>query len=385
MWLVLLAAWAAWLLRADSQSAVLPPQRRRAVPWGWAEVFWAFVLTVFVWPSALDWLLRATGFFGWVYGPEFNAALLAGALKGNDLVRATLWRSDLALPLNVFSMIGVLWAASGTRPYQLGLTTARVGRNALLGVLTAVCVVPVVYLILLGVNALLRGVGEAPEEHPITKLVTSHPRTIDLVVGGVAALVSAPLQEELLFRGIVQPWCRARPWGGWLAMGGALLLALAARAVGLSEGWEAHGWAGAWPNLLPAAFVLVMVPGYMAVRARLPAAAGAIYATSLLFAAGHSFALSHPVPLFFFALALGTLRYRTQSLVPSIVTHGLFNGVAWVLLLLPTQPADKPEKGKETTDVRPRPSLVSTSSDVPGSLLPRRTYPSAMTDPSAGE
>jgi membrane protease YdiL (CAAX protease family) len=380
VWLVLVVAWAGWLLR-PARSAVLPPQRRRAVPWGGMEVLLAFLISQFLWPTVVNDALRVTGFFRWVYGPEFGNTLVFGVMDPNDAIRVNLWRSDFAMPLSVASMTALLWALSSTRPYQVGLTAHRLGKNVLLGVLTGVCVVPVVYLILLAVNASLRGVGEAPEEHPITKLVRSHPRSIDFVAGGFAALVAAPLVEELLFRGIIQPWFRTRRWGEWFGIAGALFLAVALRWSGLRAGWRAHGWAGAWPELLPAAFVLVMAAGYLMARARLPAAAGAVFVTSLLFAAGHSFALSHPVPLFVFSLALGALRFRTQSLVPSVVAHGLFNAVAWVLLLLP-QPA---EKGKETTDARARPGVVSTSSVVPGSALPRRTYASATTAPSAGD
>jgi membrane protease YdiL (CAAX protease family) len=374
IWLVILIAWAVWLLRPRSRSALLPPQRRRAVPWGGLEVLLAFLVTQFLWPTVLSDLLGAVGFFRRVYGPEFGTALVSGAMSPNDRLRMTLWQSDLALPLTVTSLTALLWVLSGTRPYQLGLTANRLGKNLLLGVLTAICVVPVVYLIMLGVNRLLlQGVGEAPEEHPITKMVLGHPLPIDLVVGGLAALVAAPIQEELLFRGIVQPWFRTRRAGGWVGIAAAVFLAVMLRWPGIKSGWL-HGWERLWPELLPAGFVVATVPGYLLARARLPAAAGAVYATSALFASAHSFTWPSPVPLFFFALALGALRYRTQSLVPSIVAHGLFNAVAWVLLLWQmTHPASSPEKGKETADARARPELVSTSSAVPGSALPRRT------------
>ncbi|HKB41983.1 MAG TPA: CPBP family intramembrane glutamic endopeptidase, partial [Gemmataceae bacterium] len=58
----------------------------------------------------------------------------------------------------------------------------------------------------------------------------------------------------------------------------------------------------------------------------------ALYATSLFFAAMHSFAWPSPVPLFALALVLGWLAERTQSLVGPMVLHGLFNGVACVQL-----------------------------------------------------
>jgi membrane protease YdiL (CAAX protease family) len=382
VWLVLVLAWAAWLLR-PARSAVLPPQRRRAVPWGGMEVLLAFGISQLALPWLVVEALRVTRFFRWVYGPEFAQSLFYGTIDPNDASRISLWVKAFSLPLVLISVPALLWALSGARPYQLGLTAHRLGKNVLLGVLTAVCVVPVVYLILYAVDWLLRGSGGAPEEHPITKLVRSHPHGIDLVVSGFAALVAAPLVEELAFRGVLQPWFRTRRWGEWLGVAVALFFAVALRWEALRAGWQAHSWAGAWPQLQPAGFVLVMTAAYLAARARLPAAAGAVYVTSLFFAAVHSFAWPSPVPLLFLSLALGVLRYRTQSLVPSVVAHGLFNAVAWVLLLMP-QP-DKADKGKETTDARARPELVSTSSAVPGSVLPRRTYASATTAPRAGD
>jgi membrane protease YdiL (CAAX protease family) len=363
---------------------VLPPWRRRPVPWtGW-EVLLALALSQILWPSLVAGCLQVSGLLGWVYGPDFQAHFLSGKLEGADASRLSLWLSGLALPLDLLSIAWLFHRLSGTRAYQLGLTTSRLARNVLVGVVTTVCVVPLVYMILALANWLLRyGTGGAPEKHPIQQLMESHPPPLDFVVGGLAAIVAAPLMEEFLFRGIIQPWFRVRSWGGYVGIAGALALAVWRRWPGFQAEWAENGLRGVWSQLVPAAFVLLMVPGYLLVRAKLPPAAGAIYATSLLFAAAHSFAWPSPVPLFFFALALGALRYRTQSLVPSVVVHSLFNVVAWVPLLI--QAADMPEKGNDVTDTRARVELTSTSSAVPGSMLPRRTYPSAITIASAGE
>jgi len=315
--------------------------------------------------------LRAVGFFGRVYGPEFQAAFSQGKLSPIDATRVSLWEADLGLPLILVSILAMFFLASGTRPYQLGLTVSRFGKYILLAVITTVCVVPLVYMILGLADWLLRaGTGGVPEQHPIQQLIQSHPPALDFAVSALAAMLAAPLLEEFLFRGIIQPWFGARSSGGYAGIAAALLLALARRWSGLQAGWTQLGWPGVWPQLLPAAFVVLMVPGYLLLRAKAPPAAGAVYATALLFAAAHSFAWPSPVPLFFFALALGALRYRTQSLVPCVLVHGLFNLFAWVTLLI--QPAEKPEKGKETTDARARVELISASSAVPGSLLPRR-------------
>jgi hypothetical protein len=103
-----------------------------------------------------------------------------------------------------------------------------------------------------------------------------------------------------------------------------------------------------------------------------------IYGTSALFAAFHSSIWPSPIPLFVLALALGWLAYRTQSLIPSMVLHGLFNAVTCVLLLFTLifpqngQPPG-PAKGKAATSAVRRVPATSISSAVPGSRLPRRT------------
>ncbi|HMF13472.1 MAG TPA: CPBP family intramembrane glutamic endopeptidase, partial [Gemmataceae bacterium] len=91
--------------------------------------------------------------------------------------------------------------------------------------------------------------------------------------------------------------------------------------------------------------------------------AGAIYATSALFAAAHSFAWPTPISLFVLALGLGYLVYRTQSIVGSITLHALFNGLSCVVLLLQPHTA----KGNETTSPVPAAPPIACSTIVPGS------------------
>jgi membrane protease YdiL (CAAX protease family) len=306
---------------------------------------------------------------GLVYGPGFRNSQSTGL----DWVRFVFWTNDLALPLNVASTLATLSLLSGARPYQLGLTSDHGVRHLLLAVITTICLVPVVYTILYLTNQFLKTVaGQSPEEHAVTRLILSHPPLIDHFVSGFAALIAAPLWEELLFRGIFQPWARTRSWGGYVGIAVSLCFALGQRWRYLEADWNKGGWHQAWPQLLPVAFVVLMVPGYVLIRAKAPPAAGAIYATALLFAAAHSSAWPSPVPLFFLAVALGVLRYRTQSLVPGIALHVLFNTVGWVMLFL--QPAAPPPKnGNDATEARARVESISTSSAVPGSLLPRRT------------
>jgi membrane protease YdiL (CAAX protease family) len=60
----------------------------------------------------------------------------------------------------------------------------------------------------------------------------------------------------------------------------------------------------------------------------------AIYGSAMLFAAFHSLVWPSPIPLFLIGIVLGFLAFRTQSLLPGIILHGLFNTVACFVLWL---------------------------------------------------
>ena len=53
-----------------------------------------------------------------------------------------------------------------------------------------------------------------------------------------------------------------------------------------------------------------------------------IVVSSLLFALAHFGYGPDPIPLFLLALILGYVYQRTHRIVPSIVTHALFNGMS---------------------------------------------------------
>jgi membrane protease YdiL (CAAX protease family) len=149
-----------------------------------------------------------------------------------------------------------------------------------------------------------------------------------------SAMISAPLLEELTFRGVLQPWLAARRWGGHLAMLGALALAVEARWGALRAAWP-EGIASLAAAAAPVLFVLALLPIYLLVcwRSRTPMGP-ALFGTALLFACVHSTVWPTPIPLFVLALGLGALAQRTGSLVGPIVLHSLFNGISCAQLLL---------------------------------------------------
>jgi membrane protease YdiL (CAAX protease family) len=322
---------------------------------GWTALDLVVVLVFLYvfWPLLASGLLFWSGWFHFYYGHETVAlatdeALLRRArdplgLLGGPLAveaalplarqlaqqRLSLW-AVVALPFQVVTVPLLLWRMRGTHPEQLGLTTKRLGRNLLLGLLAWLVLTPLV----LGVQYLTRSLfqwwpGGAVQEHPLVVLAKEGLRPGEWALLVFATLVAAPVLEELVFRGALQGFfVRHRHGGAW-----AMVLALA--YVLLVHGRRISGAAGISlvAELLPVLFVLLLVPVtlWLQSRGRSPIGAG-IFGTAVLFASIHS-TWPDPIALLLLALGLGWLAWRTGSLAAPMLVHALFNAVSVVQLL----------------------------------------------------
>jgi hypothetical protein len=180
----------------------------------------------------------------------------------------------------------------------------------------------------------------------------------DIYLAYLSAAVLAPLTEELIFRGILQSWFRR-----------VLLFNSLKRPTNPAED------AAAVESIEPASDSHSQKPLIPAAQRRLP-----IIFTSLVFATVHFQQMPAPIGIFFLSLVLGTLYERTESLVPSIVLHALFNGFNTTLFLAatlgpmaqPHAPVKSPKKPAGVaivTDTTP-PTLIRhpspTSRSLPG-------------------
>jgi membrane protease YdiL (CAAX protease family) len=386
-----------WFFRPAVRRWELPPQRHRAVPWRGAEVFAVFALSVFV-PALVQEALQAVHFFPWTYGPDFNA--------NKELIgpRQNIWVHTFGFPLTVASVLLVLFFVSGTRPYQIGIHTHRLGRNILVGGIAWVTFTPFLMVLNVALTWLLKRLGEpVGEDHALTKLGRNLTHPLDPILLVFTAVIAAPVIEELLFRGVLQPWLGARsrpippgpvpdadpsPLQRFLRLRStrqgivlclAVLLPMLVRPA--QEQAAGSGVLETLRDLAPVLFILALAFAFLAWRAwrgwpseDAPAdPVGAVFTSALFFAAAHSI-WPTPVPLFLLGLVLGWLASRTQSLIAPMVLHALFNGVSCVLLFFPQllgQPP-QPENGNAATSALTRPAAVSTSTTVPGSHEPRR-------------
>jgi membrane protease YdiL (CAAX protease family) len=203
-----------WLVGAGVLRLLLPPQRYRAVPWGGVETFFAFLVWN-LWPSFLYSILHDTGLLARL--PDTFAEL---------------YLPLVALPGQFAFVLFVLWRVSGTRPYQLGLSTYRWQQNTLAGVIVWLILTPVAYGVFLAATLLFGGA----EEHPITRLAQGPISSADRILIVVAAVVVAPVGEEFLIHGVMLFWAARRSWRSEIVLVVALGIALAFSLVPRTEG-----------------------------------------------------------------------------------------------------------------------------------------------------
>lgn len=312
---------------------LLPPQRNRYVGWSFLEI----VLVVFLyilWPSFGFVVVKESGLGDTLYGKEImEAAASTEKREGSTLARQQvgMLAGLIAFPLQVASILLVLWHLSDVRPYQLGFTRTRWERDVLLGFMGWLLLTPPVLLLNWAVSeAITMSESEGVKEHPFMVLKSNEVLgewEFGLLV--FLAVVAAPVLEELIFRGVLLRWLSVRSWGSTYAMGLCLLISF---PYGHLQ-WDDIR-ASPVTLLGPPVFVLLMIGGHYAVRARQQSdAPAAIWSSSLLFGMIHNFAWPSPIPLFVLALGLGWLAHRTQSLIGPMVLHSLFNAVACVQLL----------------------------------------------------
>jgi membrane protease YdiL (CAAX protease family) len=325
-----------------------------------------FALAIFLLDSACvvvaNLSLQSVHLFEWFYGPE---QVEAARGPGGDVLhtRMTLWAAALAFPFWVACVVLLVRRLKLVAAADVGLTLRNPARNLLLGCATAVILTPLVLGLNIGAAEFFaRTLGFAPTEHPLTAAGKEGLFPAEWVLVAFLVMVSAPVREELLFRGVLQRLFAERAWASHVAVGLALLTALVSCVLAITRQppnpSPVHGGLSLLSALMPALFVFTMVPVYLALWWRSTTAcvppkpgpaypdveptdadtskgpqAPAVFASALLFGATHSFAWPTPIALFALGLGLGYLALRTRSLVAPVVVHCLFNGASFVLLV----------------------------------------------------
>jgi hypothetical protein len=127
---------------------LLPPWRRRAIPWTGLHVF-GVVGAYILLPAFVGQALLNSGLLGQIYGPDFAAQLHRGTDQLDDLTRTrmVLWGMTASLPFQLAAVILIVRSGTSAQPYQLGLTTYRLKESIALGFLTWLIVSPLVLIL----------------------------------------------------------------------------------------------------------------------------------------------------------------------------------------------------------------------------------------------
>lgn len=342
----------AWLLfRRNRSRPLLPPVAPWTVPWNGVVVLLAIIIFAFLIPQIVDLALKQSGFFTALYGTDFPASVAPADVK--DPVRKqashviSLWDLVFAFPISFLIIVIGVAASTGASLAQMGLTRERSGLNLVAGYLGWLVLTPVVFGVFATSLALL---APNPEKHPLMDLGAWAGQR-EWLVFALQAAILAPIGEELVFRGLLLPWLAEPPKSDridptlFVQPDQRSHLVYAAALLHSSSETLASVAAGNWDRVFPLPpgliFIACLLPFYLLVplllRRRQSAtllssqAIRAIFATSVLFAAVHA-AWPSPIPLFVLSLGLGWLALRTRSIIPSVVVHMLFNGIAVILV-----------------------------------------------------
>jgi membrane protease YdiL (CAAX protease family) len=218
----------------------------------------------------------------------------------------------------------VLRWTSGARLRDFGLSGSGWWRQAAVGVVAMLITTPVVFLVQLGAISVW-----GPNSHPLEKMLREH-FSVDVgYLALVTGVILAPMLEELTFRAIFQGWLiksmrrRERSTEPSDTPVDLQVPEIEGDALRPPEAyWEA-------PERTE---VLVAAPVAEKAFESRRADWNAIVVTSLFFAAVHAAQWPAPIPIFVLSLVLGTIYYRTGSLIASICMHGAFNGLSTLMM-----------------------------------------------------
>lgn len=284
-------------------SNVVDGEPRRAVPWDGNFVFYAALAYLFLQMVGGE---VASQWFVHGLAPEARAELDVRNVPLVDLYPeffVDLLRCSAVVGWSTMFVVAVLLNVyAGATLDDLGLGVRRLRSDLLLAMGTFPLIVAPVLLLNLAITQVL---GES--QHPILLAYKKNPGPDLLFWIAVAAVGTAPVVEEFLFRGVFQGW--------------------------LERVFDPPPSVTSSPSTTPSS------DGAMETDTRtMPATSRRrsvpIVASAALFALAHLGNGPDPIPLFFFGLGLGYLYRRTHRIWPGVVVHMLLNALSLGILFL---------------------------------------------------
>lgn len=159
-------------------------------------------------------------FLGALVGLGYREALPTSPM--NDLV-------SFALSAFVYQGVALFLVHIFLKQHQtpwldaFGFREPRLGRAIFLGALVSILVLPVALSLAGLTEQVIRQLGQTPELQQPVKMVMQATSIRQLVVHGLAAVILAPIVEEIIFRGVLYPAVKQQA-GARVALWGVSLL-----------------------------------------------------------------------------------------------------------------------------------------------------------------
>ena len=293
-------------------------------------------------------------FFFWLMGQFASVGLACvvlgielgniGETSGSELAWLTIFVSSGQLVVTAAAM---LLLYSRYRSWEIfGLTWPTIGRDLTLGGLAFLMVVPAILV----VQSVLTQFMDY--HHETLEMLARNADGLTITASWFAAVLIAPICEEIFFRGVLQAWLHrvfgSKPMladrnlvGGWDTID-SLEIKIDSQQVSVLPSSNVGGPISDNPYLKPNDGSAEKSKGRFPITERdASTALWPILGSAALFGLAHFGQGPAPFTLFLFGIALGYLYYKTGSVFPCIVLHMLLNGFSmfWFTLntLLPTE------------------------------------------------
>jgi membrane protease YdiL (CAAX protease family) len=314
--------WLFW--RLAHRGYILLHQARRPVPWGPPAAMLAVLFVLIALSSAFP------------AAPAESASKNASPSEAIEQSTASLL-VELVMIGTALALVVVFTKATAQ---DLGLPRGglELAHDVTTGIMACLAAFAPVFGVLILIDYLQGGIEES--HHPLVEMVLRTRDYFVMVMASIAAVVIAPICEEIAFRLLLQGWLEK--WEdeklGWREGASNESVQMSNDECRMTNEEQASRE----NRPLAAGHSSIPFPSGDPPRkglAGLPYGWLPVVVSSFLFALAHVGYGWEPVPLFVLALILGNVYQRTHRIVPCMVAHALFNLVTvvklWQMISLP--------------------------------------------------
>jgi membrane protease YdiL (CAAX protease family) len=220
----------------------------------------------------------------------------------------------------------------GVREIGLPMYAEELVRDIRIGIVACLAAVTPIYGVQLMMLALF-----GPSKHPLVEMVMGGEPNIGVVfLASIAAVIAAPVSEEIFFRLLLQGWLEK--WSEQRQISCEVQLQDAEQMTD-DQGQMTNNecrMTNEEQSAVPDSSFVIRHSSFTEATAPddrpHPSGLLPILISSLLFATAHFGYGPDPIAIFFLAIFLGYVYHRTHRIVPCIVAHALFNSLAVFIL-----------------------------------------------------